>query len=244
MIITRNNVQRDYNNYNLYLEHSKSYFAAKGLLYDYSSLKTDKKYGYLNTLYTFGYTEEECLSFINQISEKNFTRIVELSSNVGRVDRADNKFGYNYLCAATSDFHKRTSNYTYNELVELIDSGLILPLNYTERKEQNIKLTYEFIDCLASHNFSVKKGNNGLYYVDSNFAYYPMVLDKISQSLSKQQMLEDIRFYIEDLVSALNDNLVRQTAIGGYDQGDSEVFNGTVRFYELTRSLKEYVDKK
>ncbi len=244
MIITRNNVPRDYNNYNLYLEHSKSYFAAKGLLYDYSSLKTDKRYGYLNTLYTIGYTEEECLSFINQISENNFTRIVELSSNIGRVDSTENKFGYNYLCAATSAFHKRTSNYTYNELVELIDSGVILPLSVTERKVSGFNVTEGNIDCLASKNFRVCKGNNGLYYVEANWNYYPMLLDTIDKSLSKQQMLEDIRFYIEDLVSALNDNLVRQTAIGGYDQGDSEVFSGTVHFYELSRSLKEYVDKK
>ena len=166
---------------------SNEVYSIKEIINNWNDFSDEKKFKIISKYYDFRNDLDDVYTLINTSLDKNFSRIVDITTRMETEDVAssspkqDFKYWYtlnrvHFICLATQDVKIKNKNYSYRELLGMIRDNQILPItNYEEIIEKHIKdgEPFRYIPLLDSYGISIEglpiqTDEDGEYIKDEN----------------------------------------------------------------------------
>lgn len=182
-------------------------------LNDFENLSDIEKYNLLTHFFSFYIEDNDLIELSNIINNSHFNKTISIPTKMEYfyiTQNPDNslnkeKFQICLLCATENNFSLKTPKYTYDKIIELIETKKIYPISIETKKINKFSNYHELytpINTLIPNIISMKKE-----VWDDNYTFIPteqnipLIIKLIENNISKKQLLEDIKFYILKLLN-------------------------------------------
>ncbi len=229
-------VLENYINHDGYNNHviANEIYTIKDVIYNWEHYSDDKKFRTISKYYILRNSIKDVYKIVNLSLNKEFSKLVDIPTKM-ETESIDSKgyddnfqwwYTYNrvhYICLASNSINIKDKNYSREELIELINTNQILPVNnYLERidKISQDREKYKYIRLLLSYGIDVSEpliamNNNGEYmkddnnnliledgYYDINIRedYIPNMINLIEENISDLTIKKNAFHYLETLI--------------------------------------------
>ena len=203
------------------LEYVKMYIES------YQDMTDIEKYQLLNHIFNFYYNNEDMVNLLNLIKKTKYTKLVNIPTKMEISSTNTEGHGkdfswwtvrnhYYLVCATLDSFSLTKENYSYDELMELINNKIIYPMYfYSKKNKRKIedKESYKEIKNFIEDEINGKLNQNleeenveamdFEYIIKPNNEVIPSVLKLINKKLSNEELFSYIRYYFKDIMESI-----------------------------------------